>query len=72
MNPLNLVKKSLSAMLLGMVVVLVQGCATGPNTNPADPLEPLNRTVFNFNDGLDRTVLQPVAEAYDQVTPSPV
>ncbi len=66
------IKKGLSVMALGLVVVLAQGCATGPNANPKDPMEPLNRAVFNFNDGLDRAVLQPVATAYDQVTPSPV
>lgn len=59
-------------MAIGLAVVLVQGCATGPTANPNDPMEPLNRAVFNFNDGLDRAVLQPVATAYDQVTPSPV
>ena len=32
----------------------------------------MNRAVFNFNDGVDRTILQPVAAAYDQVTPSPI
>ncbi|MGB4115695.1 MAG: VacJ family lipoprotein [Polaromonas sp.] len=72
MNTFNAIKKSLSVMALGLVVVLAQGCATGPNANPADPMEPLNRAVFNFNDGLDRALLQPVATAYDQVTPSPV
>lgn len=56
---------------LALLLVLVQGCATGPNINPADPMEPLNRAVFNFNDGIDRAVLKPVATAYDQVTPSP-
>ena len=66
------IKKSLSVMVLGFVLAIVQGCATGPNANPADPMEPLNRAVFNFNDGLDRALLQPVATAYDQVTPSPV
>lgn len=59
-------------MALGLLVVLAQGCATGPNVNPADPMEPLNRAVFNFNDGVDRAILRPVATAYDQVLPSPV
>ena len=72
MNTLYSIKKSLGVMVLGLVVVLAQGCATGPNANPADPMEPLNRAVFNFNDGVDRAILQPVATAYDQVTPSPV
>ena len=57
---------------LGLLVVLAQGCATGPNANPADPLEPFNRTVFNVNEGLDRAILIPVATAYKDVTPFPV
>ena len=72
MNTFNSIKKSLSVMVLGVTVLLTQGCATGPNANPADPMEPLNRAVFNFNDGVDRAILQPVATAYDQVIPSPV
>lgn len=54
-----------------LALALVQGCATGPNANPADPLEPLNRAVFSFNDGLDRVIVKPVATAYKTITPSP-
>ena len=72
MNLLNSIKRSFGVTALGMVVVLAQGCAIGPNVNPADPIEPFNRAVFNFNDGLDQAVLRPVATAYDQATPSPV
>ena len=72
MNLLNLTICSLRIAVLGAVVVLAQGCATGPNANPADPLEPFNRTVFNLNDGLDRAILKPVATAYKEITPSPV
>jgi phospholipid-binding lipoprotein MlaA len=46
------------------------GCATGPQKNPADPLEPLNRSVFRFNDALDENVLKPVATGYRDYTPS--
>ena len=53
-------------------LAVLQGCASGPTANPADPLEPLNRTVFQFNDGLDRAVFKPVATAYKNVTPAPV
>lgn len=56
----------------GLALALLQGCASGPAANPADPLEPFNRTVFNFNEGLDRAVLKPVATAYQNVTPQPV
>lgn len=45
------------------------GCASGPNAHPQDPLEPLNRSVSEFNEGLDKAVLKPVATAYRDVTP---
>ena len=38
----------------------------------ADPLEPVNRAIFKFNDTLDRNVLEPVARGYVKVTPEPV
>lgn len=38
----------------------------------SDPLEPVNRAVFWFNDQLDIYVLEPIARGYDEVTPQPV
>ena len=55
-----------------LTLALLQGCATGPNANPADPLEPFNRAMFNFNDGVDRAFVKPVATAYRDVTPAPI
>lgn len=45
------------------------GCATGPGANPRDPIEPLNRGVFEFNEAVDKAILEPIAEAYTTVTP---
>lgn len=59
----------LAGALLAMLLALTTGCATGPNANPADPLEPFNRGVTQFNDGVDRAVIKPVATAYDTVAP---
>lgn len=53
-----------------LVLVLLQGCAIGPN--PRDPFEPFNRSVTRFNEGLDEAVVKPVAQAYQDVLPSPV
>lgn len=53
-------------------LAFASGCATGPNADPRDPLEPFNRGVWQFNEGLDRAVLKPTAEAYNAVLPSPV
>lgn len=51
------------------VAVLSTGCATGPNANPKDPLEPMNRSISRFNDSLDENVLKPVATNYQEVMP---
>lgn len=59
-----------SALFVGGL--LLTGCATGPNTNPRDPLEPFNRGVYGFNEALDQAVIKPVATAYKTVTPQPV
>ena len=72
MNPIPLKKSRIYTIALALLLGVLQGCATGPNANPADPLEPLNRTVFGFNDGLDRAIFKPVATAYKNVTPAPV
>lgn len=47
-------------------------CATGPDVNPSDPLEPMNRVVFAVNDKVDHYVAEPIAKGYQVVTPSPV
>ncbi|MDN7491134.1 VacJ family lipoprotein [Burkholderia sp. AU45274] len=48
------------------------GCATGPNRNPNDPLEPMNRAMYKFNDTVDTNIAQPIAKGYQKVTPTPV
>jgi phospholipid-binding lipoprotein MlaA len=46
------------------------GCATP--ANHYDPLEPVNRPVYAFNQALDKAVVKPVARGYVAVTPTPV
>ena len=58
--------------LLLLAAVLLTGCASGPTADRRDPLEPLNRGVFRFNDAVDRAVIKPAATAYRDVLPSPV
>ncbi|PWF41244.1 VacJ family lipoprotein [Massilia glaciei] len=54
------------ALVLGASLAL-GGCAT--SSNPKDPLEKFNRSMFTFNDGVDRVVLKPAATAYKEVLP---
>ena len=70
MKPITHIKNGAVATVLSLMMALLQGCATGPNANPADPMEPLNRAVFNFNDGLDRALIKPVATVYSTAVPS--
>ncbi len=55
-----------------MLLLAFAGCATGPTANPSDPLEPMNRSIYKFNDAVDGTVLKPMANGYKAVVPSPV
>jgi phospholipid-binding lipoprotein MlaA len=54
--------------MLLLIAGVLGGCATGPNANAQDPLEPFNRTMYTFNDAADRAVLKPIAETYKEVT----
>jgi phospholipid-binding lipoprotein MlaA len=51
---------------------LLAGCAVPGQPDPRDPLEGINRGVYQFNDTVDRYAIKPVAQAYDFVTPDPV
>ena len=60
-------------------LALVAGCATPPPADDKeavaewnqnnDPLEPMNRTVFDFNLAVDKALLKPVAQGYRAVVP---
>ena len=39
------------------------------NGDPRDPLEPMNRAIHAFNEGFDRALLKPAAQAYETVMP---
>jgi len=43
-------------------LLLLGGCAS--TGNPRDPLEPINRAVYKFNDGADHLLIKPAAEFY--------
>jgi phospholipid-binding lipoprotein MlaA len=53
-----------------LFALMATGCASGPNANPRDPLEPFNRQVTKFNEAVDAAVLKPVATGYVNVVPS--
>lgn len=67
-----MIQRNLLLLLAPMLMLLTVGCATGPNANTADPLEPMNRAIYKFNDAVDSAVLKPVATGYQSVVPSPI
>lgn len=70
------------ALIVLLTAGLAAGCATvPPETDPEaraeyfernDPLEPLNRATYAFNEAVDTLVLRPAAEAYRLFLPQPV
>lgn len=77
MNALRLAR--LAAVLC---VVALAACATPPDRSDKeayaefrainDPLEPLNRSIFQFNQGIDAMFLRPLADFYRLLLPSPL
>jgi len=70
---INIIRfKAIACLVLGL---LLTGCASTKTNNqngPYDPLEPMNRAVFNFNEMVYDNVFDPVARGYKKVTPDPI
>ena len=59
-------------ILILLILGAASGCATTQTTDgsvTADPLEPVNRVGYGIDDTLDKTLLKPVAETYEEYTP---
>ena len=65
-------------LTLGLCIVamtVLTACAGNMPAAPKDqraeydPWEPMNRRIHNFNDGLDRITLRPLAKGYEAVMP---
>lgn len=68
-------KNTTRILLLLITIGLFAGCAsTGGQQGAAspDPIEPANRAFFNFNEGLDKAIIKPIARGYRNITPEPV
>ncbi len=60
-----------SYFLLFIAVLFSSGCATieGP-PNPDDPFEAFNRSMFEFNEAVDKYAFKPAAKGYNFIMPS--
>jgi len=69
--------ESPASRLFGLVTTLLigaalAGCASVPSrgdSTVADPLEPMNRVVFDVNMAVDSALIKPLAEAYRTILP---
>jgi len=60
-------------VICAFLLAATSGCTSAKNELHSsavnDPLEPLNRGIFAFNDALDRALVEPVAKVYNFLTP---
>ncbi|SDU10903.1 MlaA family lipoprotein [Halopseudomonas salegens] len=76
MNPLNSLTSALLGSVLSLALVAPVSAMedddySADSRNP-DPWEPMNRTIFRFNDTVDTYTLKPISKAYNSVLPDPV
>ncbi len=51
-------------------VLALSGCASFRSAASGDPLEPINRGVYSFNNTFDHYLLKPIAKGYDAAVPN--
>ena len=74
------IRRSRRVAVISLVVAtgVLTGCAsTGPNIfrtagDKLDPIEPVNRVTYKFNDALDKAIVKPIAQGYKAVLPTQV
>ena len=55
--------------LILLAAAALTGCAATHGNNPADPLESFNRSMYKFNDTVDKAIAKPLAQGYSNVMP---
>ena len=79
--PINAPSRFIKSVSTALLIFVSFGCATAPDPSDTesyaefrainDPLEPLNRGVFEFNRALDAMFLRPFADFYRLLLPPP-
>ncbi len=60
-----------AVLFVGCIILIsmLGGCASVPKDEAYDPIEPVNRVAFKFNDVLDKLILKPLSDGYVAVVP---
>jgi len=69
--PRDCQKPAVKLLVIALAAISLTGCASTHAKNPSDPLESLNRSIYRFNDALDKAVTKPVAQGYNAIMPVP-
>ncbi|NIM28115.1 MAG: hypothetical protein GTO67_12165, partial [Gammaproteobacteria bacterium] len=57
--------RMLGILLPALFALGVSGCVAIPGEpDPNDPWEPWNRSMYQFNDGIDKDIIAPLADLY--------
>lgn len=59
------------AAVLFLAMGTLSACSSSQYGEVYDPIEPVNRGIFKFNNAVDEAVLEPVAKGYRAVVPDP-
>ena len=65
------INRSITILSL-LTVIFIFFITNNAYSSEDDPLEPINRAIFNFNEVIDDSILEPVAKGYQTITPDPV
>ena len=65
-------RTSFKILLSALFLAFAVGTAAHAAKPVADPIEPVNRAVFSFNNVLDRFLIEPLAKGYRAVVPKVV
>lgn len=68
--PASLCNMASAALLVALIAM--SGSAAGSDVDPRDPYERFNRSMYEFNDAVDRHFFKPLARGYNAITPDPV
>jgi phospholipid-binding lipoprotein MlaA len=74
MSPIKF-KNFYSVLTVSLAIILSFSLALNVKnvySSDDDPLEPINRAIFGFNEVIDDAILEPVAIGYRAVTPDPI
>src|SRR5689334_5702591 len=58
-------------LALVLLLCAAAGCATN-GSDPRDPHESFNRSMYSFNEGFDAAIGKPIATGYRDVVPGPI